>query len=629
VLKKLGGGKVAKVQMDLGVDKETAPLYRPESREMPEFDDMSDSARETYGGAEDFRDGEPPMLGETRITIDGESVDVEVLIAPDGVHLIGERGGEAFELLMPADRFSHPSRFRQQDSALNAADEIWGDHSFWTDNVELIAGDVRTKGVEVEQQAIEITPELRERALSGMPLFQGPERGAIRIGPETVIGLFEKADASTFAHESAHLFLTMTRDLASRGGAPIEALQDWSTLARWLKLEGGEITRAQQEQFATGFERYLAEGKAPTEELRSVFQQFRDWLLAIYRSIAAIAEDIPDEIRGVMDRMLASARRDPTPRAEGPPPAEAKPPPPPGEAEGEAGRPEAQEPQLWSSDAELEEHFRAAPKKPLTDPAIAKRVDTMLAAELGWEQIGGRRARADISTSSGQPNFTEWVPKSEVWPGRPAKHMNEDAVRRAVAKARAGERLGKAEQATVDYLVEHANRRQFEIDMVGGPEAWNEAASAVAEQGLEPTGRNVIDTEAVARAAEANEMAVERAAQKYENDDAAFMAEIRRILAREERQRPSARAPAGGEARPGEAPGGEAAGGRGDPLREAATRLVEERPEQLISVGQDADGNPVTKTMRQYLDDALAEAAQAREDVSLIEAAASCLYGRT
>jgi hypothetical protein len=632
VLKKLGGGKVAKVQMDLGVDKETAPLYRPESREMPEFDDMSDSAREAYGGAEHFRDGEPPMLGETRITIDGESVDVEVLIAPDGVHLIGERGGEAFELLMPADRFSHPSRFRQQDGALNAADEIWGDHGFWADNVELITGDVRTKGVEVEQQAIEITPELRERALSGMPLFQAPERGAIRIGPETVIGLFEKADASTFAHESAHLFLTMTRDLASRGGAPIEALQDWSTLARWLKLEGGEITRAQQEQFATGFERYLAEGKAPSEELRSVFQQFRDWLIQIYRSVAAIAEDLPDEIRGVMDRMLASERRDPTPKAKGPPPAEAEPPPPPGEA-GAAGRPEARGiDQDWRArTGEPSAPARVVPSLPLADPAIVGKVDLMLAAELGWEQIGGRRARADISRNSGQPNFTEWIPKSELWPGRPAKHLNEAQVRRAVEKARAGERLGTAEQATVDYLVRLANERMADIEAIGGPEEWNATAREAADAGLEPSTQTIQDVDAIARASQADELAVERAAQKYENDEPAFMAEIRRILGKEKpraAEAPGERAPEGGaEAR------GEQAGRRGepqepDPLREAALRVVEADPERLIPIGIDADGNPTYQTLRQYLDDELLDAADAREDANLVRAAAQCLYGK-
>ena len=140
-----------------------------------------------------------------------------------------------------------------------------------------------------------------------MPLFQRGERGAIRIGPETTIALFKESDPSTFLHESAHLFLQMTQDLARRGGGSLEAIGDWAALARWLKIEGGEITREQQEKFATSFERYLAEGKAPSEELRSVFQQFRDWLIQIYRTVANIADELPDEIRGVMDRMLASA----------------------------------------------------------------------------------------------------------------------------------------------------------------------------------------------------------------------------------------------------------------------------------------------------------------------------------
>jgi hypothetical protein len=471
-----------------------------------------------------------------------------------------------------------------------------------------------------------------ERALSGMPLFQALERGAIRIGPETVIGLFEKADASTFAHESAHLFLTMTRDLASRGGAPLEALQDWSTLAKWLKLEGGEITRAQQEQFATGFERYLAEGKAPSEELRSVFQQFRDWLIQIYRSVAAIAEDLPDEIRGVMDRMLASERRDPTPKAKGPPPAEAEPPPPPGEA-GAAGRPEARGiDQDWRARmGEPSAPARVVPTLPLADPAIAGKVDLMLAAELGWEQIGGRRARADISRSSGQPNFTEWIPKSELWPSRPAKHLNEAQVRRAVEKARAGERLGTAEQATVDYLVRLANERMADIEAIGGPEEWNAAAREAADAGLEPSTQTIQDVDAIARASQADELAVERAAQKYENDEPAFMAEIRRILGKEKpraAEAPGERAPEGGAQTRGEQAGRRGEPQEPDPLREAALRVVEADPERLIPVGTDADGNPTYKTLRQYLDDELLDAADAREDANLVRAAAQCLYGK-
>ncbi|MEI2559218.1 hypothetical protein, partial [Acinetobacter pittii] len=62
----------------------------------------------------------------------------------------------------------------------------------------------------------------------------------------------------------------------------------------------------QHEQFARGFEAYLGEGKAPTPELQSVFSQFKQWILGVYRSLRNLDVELTDEVRGVFDRMLAS-----------------------------------------------------------------------------------------------------------------------------------------------------------------------------------------------------------------------------------------------------------------------------------------------------------------------------------
>ncbi|CAB4223351.1 hypothetical protein UFOVP1670_28 [uncultured Caudovirales phage] len=141
-------------------------------------------------------------------------------------------------------------------------------------------------------------------------------RGSITFDAgKTVIRLFETANASTFAHESAHLFLQMTRDLAMKEGVPPAAMQDWATLAGWLKLEGGEIPVAAHEQFARGWEKYLQEGVAPNEALKGVFQRFRDWLLQVYQNLTSRGLDVEltDEVRGVMGRMLDSQAKDPSP----------------------------------------------------------------------------------------------------------------------------------------------------------------------------------------------------------------------------------------------------------------------------------------------------------------------------
>lgn len=631
VLKKLGGGKVGKTKIELKTVGTTENL--------PAFEGMTPDAMDLYQGAENFPNGGPPGYAEVRVMVDGQEGPAAVIIDRQGVTMAVELTDEPAEFFVSWENMSRPdgagARAGAPDDAREALARV---HRAWRNLQSALWLNMTTRSGEAvaiqpvtastatsEQQSIEITPELRERALSGMPLFQGGERGAIRIGPETVIGLFENTDASTFLHESGHLFLQITRDMAGRGAASLDAMSDWAALARWLKIEGGEITREQHEKFATTFERYLADGKAPTEELRSVFQQFRDWLLQIYKSLASIADDIPDEIKGVLDRMLTSQRADPTPKAEGPPPAESEPPPPPGEGAA-TGRPEAQP---FMTEEELAEGRPQWEPRGLEDLQIREAVAMMAEVELGWEQIGGRRANLSISTTSGQPNFTKWIPKSELWPGRPDKAMNEGRTREAVRKALAGEKLKAAEQRMIDYMLEIANERMAAVERVGGSEEWNSMAMDLAGAELEPNTQNVLDADLVARAAAKDEIRLERAALKYDNDDAAFMAEVRKILGKDI-QNQAARP--GGEEGEG-APGGERAGERQageaeDPVAAAAEEYVASNPEQMLMVGEAADGTPIQKTVRQYLEDELLDAAEAREDTELVRAAVKCLLGR-
>jgi hypothetical protein len=76
--------------------------------------------------------------------------------------------------------------------------------------------------------------------------------------------------------------------------------------------------------------------------------------------------------------------------------------------------------------------------------------------------------------------------------------------------------------------------------------------------------------------------------------------------------------------RPGEAAGAEAP----DPVRLAAEKFVAEQPDMLLKVGDDAEGKPILKTTKEFLDEARQAAADAREDVGLFEAAAQCILGR-
>lgn len=142
-------------------------------------------------------------------------------------------------------------------------------------------------------------------------LFQGgaAPRGQIQIGPDRAmqISLFKGADLSTFLHESGHFFLEVYRDVATAEDAAPQLRSDLDALLKWFGVESADqIGVDQHEQFARGFEAYLGEGKAPTPELQSVFSQFKQWILGIYRSLQNLDVELTDEVRGVFDRMLAS-----------------------------------------------------------------------------------------------------------------------------------------------------------------------------------------------------------------------------------------------------------------------------------------------------------------------------------
>jgi len=153
-------------------------------------------------------------------------------------------------------------------------------------------------------------------------LHQGP-RGAF-TPDRWNIALLKGADLSTFLHETGHAFLEMQFDMAGKLQAideltegergllsDADALLSWfglRDLAEWQSLDFEE-RRHHHEKFARGFEAYLFEGKAPSIELQGLFQRFRAWLVNIYRDIKALNVELTDEVRGVMDRMIATGEQ--------------------------------------------------------------------------------------------------------------------------------------------------------------------------------------------------------------------------------------------------------------------------------------------------------------------------------
>lgn len=139
--------------------------------------------------------------------------------------------------------------------------------------------------------------------------FDETRRGAIQFGADRqfTISLLEKADLSTFLHESGHFYLEVLADLAEDKDAPQQVKDDFAKILKWMDVKDrASIKTDQHEQWARGFEAYLMEGKAPSVEMQSVFGRFRAWLVSVYRTLAKLNVNLTDDIRRVMDRLVAT-----------------------------------------------------------------------------------------------------------------------------------------------------------------------------------------------------------------------------------------------------------------------------------------------------------------------------------
>ncbi|WP_333662716.1 PBECR3 domain-containing polyvalent protein [Acinetobacter sp.] len=152
----------------------------------------------------------------------------------------------------------------------------------------------------------------------------GGTRGSI-VFPNGELGssilLSKNADFSTFVHELGHHFLEMNMDIAMSPDAPAQIRQDMETVLKWAKADFTDIgewdffTDAEKtevhEKFAETFEQYVFTGKAPSIDLKQVFNRFRQFMIAVYRNVEKFLgindrAELNVDITGVMDRMLAS-----------------------------------------------------------------------------------------------------------------------------------------------------------------------------------------------------------------------------------------------------------------------------------------------------------------------------------
>lgn len=270
-------------------------------------------------GPEDFREQTPDQLENligkdlTKKIVDGEGKSSEAsgMKYLDGLDLkVGGEGMKGFyDKIIPAYLNKFGKKFGaevgESKFELPKAEDIHGEMA----SAEEIA---HAEGGTIKAHSIDITPEMRRAAIKeGFPLFQGEAnkpRGAY-LPAQRIIKLFQSQDPSTFAHESAHDWLEQMHTFVKSGQANQDYLDDWKVAADFLGVKEGQekITEAQHEKFADAWEQYLSEGKAPSEELKSVFARFKDWLTQVYGSAkAALGGNLTDDMRGFFDRQLAT-----------------------------------------------------------------------------------------------------------------------------------------------------------------------------------------------------------------------------------------------------------------------------------------------------------------------------------
>lgn len=240
------------------------------------------------------------------------------------------------------------------DKALASGFKVFSDSTVELDAVRMYEAlkrrgyDVqRLEGGQLEDGAVygKGATEPAFEVVSGPNILEQSTRGQIAFGDDitqqaSIISMLKGADLSTFIHEGGHFFLEVQADLAARIAARVaqgekvsdgeqSILGDMNKTLAWLGVKGTpeasalqewitmplEQKRGLHEQWARGFEAYAFEGKAPSMELTKMFQTFRAWLVNVYRALTkaditqTLQVELTDEVRGVMDRMLATSNQ--------------------------------------------------------------------------------------------------------------------------------------------------------------------------------------------------------------------------------------------------------------------------------------------------------------------------------
>ena len=218
-----------------------------------------------------------------------------------------------------------------EDSKQAVEDKVFGElekAARFTEDVNRADAVLASSYYAVQAERLGITPEamferyplkVRSEDTPGFSFEEIEKRGKFVPSARTII-LLEDSDLSTFLHEFGHFMLETQFDISTQENAPQEIIDDADVLLKWFGVKGktplersaswGSMTLKEKtkshERLAKGFEAYLFQGKAPSSELRKVFQRFRAWLVSIYKKLKNINVKLTPEVTQVFDRMLAT-----------------------------------------------------------------------------------------------------------------------------------------------------------------------------------------------------------------------------------------------------------------------------------------------------------------------------------
>ena len=179
-------------------------------------------------------------------------------------------------------------------------------------NLQYIGGDVAGF---MDSPYKEQLKEDYQKIKNNKPLQQG-SKGSVDV-KNRILTAFEGADVSTPVHELSHIWFDDIKNAVESGNkiatnlynsitdfaSSEEGLKFWKRYNKDRDFEP-ENYEHQQELFARGFEKYLADGEAPTEKLKGVFDNFKKWMKNIYVSL--IRSDIDINLSDNMKKVYAT-----------------------------------------------------------------------------------------------------------------------------------------------------------------------------------------------------------------------------------------------------------------------------------------------------------------------------------